>query len=101
MLRRTAVGGFSLDTATTIEAIESASDRDRLLRPAAIALAHLPELRISPEDAALIRNGGAVLLRGAGAPIALPTAWASLNGEAVAIGAVEAGHFKPARVLRG
>src|SRR5690606_7121419 len=39
MLRRTAVGGFSLDTATTIEAIESAADRDALLRPAAIALA--------------------------------------------------------------
>ena len=100
MLRRTAVGGFTLDTATTIEAIESAADRDTLLRPASIALAHLPELRISPADAALIRNGGAVLLRGAGAPIALPTAWASVNGEAVAIGTVEAGHFKPARVLR-
>ena len=101
LLRRTAVGGFDLAAALTLDRIESAADRDSLLRPAAIALAHLPELRMAPEEAALIRNGGAVLLRGTGAPIALTAAWASLNGEAVAIGSVEAGHFKPARVLRG
>jgi tRNA pseudouridine55 synthase len=101
LLRRTAVGDFDLKTAIALEQIESAADRDNLLRPSAIALAHLPEIRISPEDAALIRHGGAVLLRGAGAPIVLPSAWASLNGDAVAVGSVEAGHFKPARVLRG
>ena len=67
----------------------------------AAILAMVLSLCISAADAALIRNGGAVLLRGAGAPIALPSAWASVNGEAVAIGTVEAGHFRPARVLRG
>ena len=56
---------------------------------------------MSGPDAALIRNGGQVLLRGAGAPIMLDTAWASLDGAPIAIGTVEAGHFKPSRVIRG
>lgn len=101
MLRRTAVAGFTETDALTLEAIEAAADRDALLRPSALALAHLPELRLTPDDAALIRNGGAVLLRGAGAPIALDDAWASLNGAAIALGSVRAGHFHPSRVLKG
>jgi tRNA pseudouridine55 synthase len=101
MLRRTAVARFTEADAITIEAIEAAADRDVLLRPSSIALKHLPELRVSPDDAALIRNGGVVLLRGRDAPIAVDDAWASLNGAAVAIGSVRAGHFHPSRVLRG
>ncbi len=101
MLRRTAVAGFTEADALTVEAIEAATDRDALLRPSSIALTHLPELRVSPEDAALIRNGGVVLLRGRDAPIAVEEAWASLSGTAVAIGSVKAGHFHPSRVLRG
>jgi tRNA pseudouridine55 synthase len=100
LLRRTAVAGFSEADAVTLEAIESASDRDALLRPAAAALVHLPELALDTADAAIIRNGGSVLLRGARAPLALPAAWASLNGEALAIGRVVAGHFERSRVLR-
>jgi len=101
LLRRTAVGGFTEADAITIEAIEAAPERDALLRPVAAALAHLPELRLAAPDAALIRNGGQVLLRGAGAPISLATAWASLDGTPIALGTVEAGHFKPTRVLHG
>ena len=101
MLRRTAVAGFTERDAVDIETIEAAPDRDVLLRPASVALRHLPELVISSDDAALIRNGGAVLLRGAAAPITLEEAWASFNGSAVAIGSVKAGHFHPSRVLKG
>jgi tRNA pseudouridine55 synthase len=101
LLRRTAVAGFTEADSLTIETIEAATDRDALLRPSSVALAHLHELRISAEDATFIRNGGAVLLRGANAPIALEEAWASVNGAAVAIGSVRAGHFHPSRVLRG
>jgi tRNA pseudouridine55 synthase len=61
---------------------------------------HVTALR-RPEDAALLRNGNPVLLRGAGAPVELPAAWASLNGAVLAIGQVRAGHFHPSRVLRG
>ena len=101
MLRRTAVAGFTEADTVTIDTIEAAPDRDVLLRPSSVALRHIPELLVSSEDAALIRNGGAVLLRGAGAPIAVPEAWASVNGSAVAIGSVRAGHFHPSRVLKG
>ncbi|RYE07367.1 MAG: tRNA pseudouridine(55) synthase TruB [Hyphomicrobiales bacterium] len=100
LLRRTEVAGFTEADSIGLEALEAAPDRDALLRPAAIALRHLPELRMTPDDAAFIRNGGAVLLRGAGAPVNLGEAWASLNGAALAIGAVRAGHFQPSRVLR-
>ncbi|MBI4924020.1 MAG: tRNA pseudouridine(55) synthase TruB [Devosia nanyangense] len=100
-LRRTAVAGFTEKDAVLLETLEAAADRDGLLRPAADALRHLPELRITPDDAALIRNGGAVLLRGGGAPIALAEAWASLSGQAVAIGEVRSGSFHPSRVLKG
>lgn len=101
LLRRTAVGGFSERDAVTLDVVEAAPDRDILLRPSSVALRHIPELLVSSEDAALIRNGGAVLLRGASAPIAIDEAWASFNGAAVAIGSVRAGHFHPSRVLKG
>ena len=100
-LRRTRVGGFVEADMVTLEALEAAADRDALLEPTAVALRHLPELRLAPEDAALLRNGNPVLLRGAVAPIELPAAWASLNGAVLAIGQVRAGHFHPSRVLRG
>ena len=101
LLRRTAVGAFTEADAVPLDAIEASVDRDALLRPPAEALRHLPELRMTPEDAATIRNGGAVLLRGAGAPLALEVAWASLAGQAIAIGSVRHGQFHPGRVLRG
>ena len=99
-LRRTAVAGFAETDAVLLSDVEAAPDRDALLSPTAAVLRHLPEFAMSPADAALIRNGGAVLLRGARAPIALAAAWASVNGAAIAIGAVRAGQFHPSRVLK-
>ena len=49
--------------------------------------------------AAVVRNGNPVLLTGAGAPIELAEAWASCRGEAVAVGYVAQGQFKPTRVI--
>jgi tRNA pseudouridine55 synthase len=99
-LRRTAVGPFTEKDSVLIETIGAAEDRDRLLKPTSVALTHLPELRMNGDDAALLRNGGAVLLRGGQAPVTLAEAWASLNGTALAIGAVRGGSFYPSRVLR-
>jgi tRNA pseudouridine55 synthase len=101
MLRRTAVGRFTAVDAVTLEAIEAAADRDAMLKPVSAGLADLPELRLAPEDAALVRHGGAVLLRGAGAPVALADAWASLGGAPIAIGSVRLGQFHPSRVIKG
>ena len=99
-LRRTAVAGFTEADAILLDTIEQAGDRDLLLRPTAIALRHLPELPVTADAAALIRNGNPVLLRGTLAPIELSEAWASIGGAVVALGTVRAGHFHPTRVLR-
>jgi tRNA pseudouridine55 synthase len=100
LLRRTAVGPFREADAVTIDVLEGAEHRDGLLRPLATALGGLPELRLDATQVAAIRNGNAVLLTGAGAPIALAEAWASHGGHAVAIGEVAQGKFQPHRVLR-
>jgi tRNA pseudouridine55 synthase len=101
MLRRTAVGRFTEADTVTVDALEAAPDRDSLLHPLSAALAGLPEQRLSPEDAATVRNGGAVLLRGAGAPATLDEAWASTGGQPIAIGSVRLGQFHPSRVIKG
>ena len=98
-LRRTAVGAFTEAGAVALDALEAAADRDALLLPVAAGLGALPEVRLSPDEAALLRHGNPVLLAGAGAPIRLDAAWASCRGAAVAIGRVEGGRFRPHRVL--
>ncbi|MHB1102342.1 MAG: tRNA pseudouridine(55) synthase TruB [Devosia sp.] len=100
-LHRAAVGVFADANSVTLEALEAAKPevRDALLLPISAGLAGLPELRVNPDQAAAIRRGNPALLTGAGAPIHLGEAWASCGGEAVAIGVVEQGKFKPRRVL--
>lgn len=100
-LHRAAVGAFSDADAVSLDALEAAAPeaRDGLLLPVSAGLSGLPELRMSPDQAIAIRHGNPVLLTGAGAPLHLPEAWASCGGDAIAIGAVEYGQFKPRRVL--
>jgi tRNA pseudouridine55 synthase len=98
-LHRSAVGPFGEEVAISLAALEAAEDRDALLLPVSAGLAELPELRVSAGDAAAIRHGNPVLLGGANAPVRLDACWASHRGEAIAIGAVEAGQFHPHRVL--
>lgn len=98
-LRRTAVGDFTEARAVTLEELEKATDRDALLLPVAAGLGALPEVRLAPDQAALLRHGNPVLLTGADAPIRLGAAWASCRGAAVALGRVEGGRFHPTRVL--
>jgi len=100
-LRRTAVGPFSEADAITLDALEADPDRDRLLTSIGRALHDVPEFRLSPDEAATVRNGGAVLLRGRDAPVDLDSCWVSCGGLAVALGHVSFGQFQPDRVLRG
>ena len=72
---------------------------DVVLLPVAAGLSELPELRMDPTQANAIRHGNAVLLTGANAPLWLEAAWASFAGKALALGKVEAGQFKPDRVI--
>ncbi|WP_108681932.1 tRNA pseudouridine(55) synthase TruB [Methyloceanibacter sp. wino2] len=103
-LRRTRVGGFTVDQAVTLEAVEQAAEEGReallaLLQPVETALSDLPALPVSPADAANIRLGRAVLLRGRDAPIMAGAAYAVSRGAPVAIGEVAQGEFHPSRVF--
>ncbi|HTJ55973.1 MAG TPA: tRNA pseudouridine(55) synthase TruB [Devosiaceae bacterium] len=102
-LHRAAVGPFTDAIAVNLAALEAAApeDRDKLLLPVASALTGVPEVRLSAPEAAVVRNGNPVLLVGAGAPIELDEAWASCRGQAIAIGYVAQGQFKPRRVILG
>ena len=102
-LHRAAVGPFTDAKAVTLAALEAATleEREKLLLPVSAALTSVPEIRLSPVEASAIRNGNPVLLVGAGAPIELDEAWASCRGQAIAIGYVAQGQFKPSRVILG
>jgi tRNA pseudouridine55 synthase len=98
-LHRAQVGPFSDVIAVTIEQIER--NLDAAIVPVASGLIGLPEVRLTAQQAQVLRHGNPVLLTGATAPIRLDSAWASEAGSPVALGYVEAGHFHPQRVLLG
>ncbi len=100
-LHRAAVGGFTDAMAVDLAAIEAAEpdSRTEFLLPVAAGLTDVPEIRVDMRQASLIRLGNPVLLTGAGAPVSVDECWASLKGEAVAVGYVEQGQFKPRRVI--
>jgi len=104
-LERTRVGGFGVEEAVTLEQIEAASEAeepgalDALLAPVQVALADMPEIKLSPSDAARLRRGQPVLLRGRDAPILNAKAYVTLRGTLVALGEVAQGEFTPERVF--
>ena len=101
MLHRAAVGPFHDGDALTIDQLESLplEARDALLKPVAAGFAGLPEIRLDAQQATAVRHGNAVLLTGAGSPVALDECWASFRGEVLATGWVEFGQFKCRRVF--
>jgi tRNA pseudouridine55 synthase len=88
--------GVSLEE---IERLARTDDIDGLLRPLEEGLADLPELRCTAEGAARLRNGnpGQVLTSEAEYG---EEAWASFQGQAVAVGIYRAGELHPNRVFR-
>jgi len=105
-LRRTRVGAFGEEDAVTLAELEalkeSTPDGEALLRslkPVEAALGDLPALAFSLSDAARLRQGQPVLLRGRDAPIFHGTAYATSKGTLVAVGEMEAGEFRPKRIF--
>jgi tRNA pseudouridine55 synthase len=103
-LERTRVGGFRVQESVTLEDIENASEGGpealrALLAPVHTALTALPEIRLSQQDAARVRRGQPVLLRGRDAPILNAKAYATVRGTLVALGEVSHGEFTPERVF--
>src|SRR5262245_24530278 len=104
-LRRTAVGPFGEDVASTLEALQRISpgkddvaERAALL-PVEAGVADLPALRVSPGDAGRLARGQAVLLRGRDAPVIGGWVSVSSHGALVALAEVEKGELRPRRIF--
>ena len=98
-LRRTRVGPFLEDNASTL--VEQDPDGP-LVRPVLLnveaGLSEVPEIPIGRNDAARLRRGQALILRGRDAP-AEGMAYASCGGVVVAFGPIEMGALQPYRVF--
>lgn len=100
-LRRLWSGPFDLDHAVTLEEIEAEARTPALearLLPLEAALDGLPEVRCTPAGAARLRNGNPGQVLSAEAQYG-DEAWASFEGQAVAVGIYRAGELAPSRVF--
>lgn len=105
-LRRTRVGPFEEARAVTVADIDDAGKIDdggealqKLLDPVESALSDLPELMVSPADAASLVRGQAVLIRGRDAPVLSGPAFATSKGRLIALGELDKGALHPTRVF--
>lgn len=100
-LRRIWSGPFELEDAVLLEDIErqaKSEDLDALLLPLEAGLTDLPELPATAEGAARMRNGNPGMVLAADVEYG-DLAWASYQGEPVAVGTYRAGELHPTRVF--
>jgi tRNA pseudouridine55 synthase len=106
-LRRVSVGPFSPETMIQLEQLEAlchraAAGEARLadaFMPVETALDDIPALAVSGPDAARLRRGQAVLLRGRDAPIVRGTVYVTASGQLVALAEADRGEIVPKRVF--
>lgn len=99
-LRRTWSGPFDADQGVTLATIDAEAKTEALdahLLPLELGLQDLPEFTATPEGAVRLRNGnpGQVI----GHADWGTEGWASLNGQAVAVGHYRGGELHPSRVF--
>jgi tRNA pseudouridine55 synthase len=106
-LRRTQVGPFDENDMILLEHLEALCHRaaagegslaDALL-PIETALDDIPALAVNQADAARLKRGQAVLLRGRDAPIFRGTVYVTTSGELIALAEVDRGEIIPKRVF--
>jgi tRNA pseudouridine55 synthase len=111
-LRRTRVGPFNEDAMISLEKLEelrhiaaASGPAERnggltsILQPVETALDDIPALAVSKLDAARLRQGQAVLVRGGDAPVLTGTVYAMAAGTLVALGEIRRGELVPKRVF--
>lgn len=105
-LRRTAVGPFTDERTISLDKLEeighSAAGREALmdlLEPVEAALDDIPAIILGSSDAARLKRGQAVLVRGRDAPILKGPVYAMSRGTLVAVGEVRRGELHPTRVF--
>ncbi|MEM8630540.1 MAG: tRNA pseudouridine(55) synthase TruB [Pseudomonadota bacterium] len=100
-LRRVWSGPFSVNGSVTVEQIEALAktpEIDALLLPLEVGLEDLPEVRCGAEAALRLAHGNPAPVLSSDADFG-EEAWASVGGQAVAIGTYRAGMIHPSRVL--
>ncbi|MCL6708709.1 tRNA pseudouridine(55) synthase TruB [Pseudomonas sp. R2.Fl] len=108
-LRRTFVAPFAeeqmvpLAELIALEKVEDREERlaalDAFLIDTSEALSALPQIIVTEDQAYRLRMGNPILLRGRGAPVSEPEAFATAAGKLVAIGEIAGGEFHPRRVF--
>lgn len=99
-LRREWSGPFRAEDGVTLEVIEAEAKSEAMdarLLPLELGLMDLPEFKATPEGAVRLRNGnpGQVI----GHADWGTEGWASLNGQAIAVGRYRGGELYPSRVF--
>ena len=100
-LRRIWSGPFELEDAIMLDAVETLArtpELDAKLLPLSAGLTDLPELPTTVEGATRLRNGNPGMVIASDAAYG-DIAWASLQGEPVAVGVYKAGELHPTRVF--
>lgn len=95
-LRRTRVGPFAEEDAISLDAVAAAPQA--AMRGIESGLAEVPCVVVDRSNAARLRRGQNILLRGRDAP-ASGTAYASCGGVVIATGMIEGGELLPHRVF--
>ena len=95
----TACVGKGVLTDLTSASEEGPEGARTLLQPVEAALCDLQAVPVGSADAARLRQGRAVLLRGRDAPIVTGPAYAVCKGALVAIGDAAEGEFRPRRIF--
>lgn len=102
-LRRLVVGPFGEEDMVSLDALQAAleanGDALALLTPIEAALANLPQLDVTSDQAVRLRNGNPVLLRGRDAPVEEDAVGVFERGRLMAIAKVEHGELKPVRLI--
>jgi tRNA pseudouridine55 synthase len=105
-LRRTRVGPLMESEAIPLETLTELSNSAdgrvpllKVLRPVETALDGIPALAVSGSDAAELKRGKSIILRGRDAPIHSGLIYATSRGMLVALGEVDRGELKPTRVF--
>ena len=105
-LRRTRVGPFGEADMISLESLRQLRHKGAgpeslisCLRPLETALDDIPALAVSQAEAARLKQGQPILLRGRDAPIRLDAVFVTWRSEPIAIGNIEGGMLKPRRVF--
>ncbi len=100
-LHRVWSGPFEAEDGISIETVDKLAktgELDDFLHPLETGLDDLPELHCTPESAVKLRNGNPGMVLASNLEYG-DEAWASLDGQAVAVGVYKSGELHPKRVF--